>query len=185
VPVAQGGTISSYPYGSIDPIFPSLPRDAATVSPVEMYFSPLPPQLHDMLRELALRVLGGEISPETATNLFYSTIERDPCRWLTLPEEFVAPPELWVRAVGRKDGRAARCSCWFTAPMWNVNLYLLTSASLAAAVRKILRGEVREKGVMAAETAFEPQPFFDEVVTVLPEPPPDGRLIDESFEWLL
>ena len=37
-----------------------LPRDLSTVSPVEMWFSPLPPQLHDVLREHALRVLGGE-----------------------------------------------------------------------------------------------------------------------------
>jgi hypothetical protein len=68
--------------------------------------------------------------------------------------------------------------------MWNVGEYLLTSVALAIAVRKILRGEIRERGVMHAETAFEPLPFFDEVVAVLPEPPPDGRLIDESFEWL-
>jgi hypothetical protein len=55
---------------------------------------------------------------------------------------------------------------------------------LAVAVRKILRGEIRERGVMTAETAFEPQSFFDEVAAVLPEPPPDGKLIHESFEWL-
>jgi len=37
---------------------------------------------------------------------------------------------------------------------------------------------------MTAETTFEPQSFFDEVVAVLPEPPADGKLIGESFEWL-
>jgi hypothetical protein len=37
---------------------------------------------------------------------------------------------------------------------------------------------------MTAETAFEPLPFFDEVVALLPEPPPDGKLIGESFDWL-
>jgi hypothetical protein len=68
--------------------------------------------------------------------------------------------------------------------MWNVGGYFLTSVALAVAVRKILRGEIRERGVMTAETAFEPLSFFDEVVAVLPDPPPDGRLIDESFEWL-
>ena len=184
VPLTQGGTTTSYPYASGDPLFPSLPCDLSTVSPVEMYFSPLPPQLHALLREHALRVLGGNIDSDTATNSFYDTIESDPHRWLTLPDDFVAPPELWVRAVGRKEGRAARCSCWFTAPMWNVGGYFLTGVALAVAVRKVLRGEIRERGVMTAETAFEPLPFLDEVVALMPNPPPDGKLIGESFEWL-
>jgi hypothetical protein len=61
---------------------------------------------------------------------------------------------------------------------------LLTSVPLVVAALQILRGEIQERGVMAAETAFEPQPFFDEVAAVLPEPPLDGRLIGESLEWL-
>ena len=68
--------------------------------------------------------------------------------------------------------------------MWNVGGWFLTSVALAVAVRKILRGEIRERGVMTAETAFEPLSFFDEVAAVLPEPRLDGRLIGESFEWL-
>jgi hypothetical protein len=184
VPLTQGGTITSYPFASSNPLFGSLPRDLSTVSPVEMFFSPLPPQLHDVLREHALRVLEGNIDSETATNSFYDTVESDPHRWLTLPDDFVPIPKLWARAVGRKEGRAARCSCWFTAPMWNAGGYFLTSVALAVAVRKILRGEIRERGVMAAETAFEPLPFLDEVVSLIPDPPPDGKLIRESFEWL-
>ncbi len=184
VPLTQGGTITAYPYLSGDPLFPSLPRDLSNVSPVEMMFSPLPPQLHDVLREHALRVLGGDIDPETATNSFYDTVESDPHRWLTLPDDFVPTPKMWVRAVGRKEGRAARCSCWFTAPVWNMGGWFLTSVALAVAVRKILRGEIRERGVMTAETAFEPLPFLDEVASLIPDSLPDGKLIGESFEWL-
>ncbi|GAG66308.1 unnamed protein product [marine sediment metagenome] len=184
VPLTQGGTITSYPYFSGDPLFPSLPCDLSTVSPVEIWFSPLPPQLHDLLREHALRVLGGNIDSDTATNSFYDTVESDPHRWLTLPDDFVPIPKMWVRAVGRKEGRAARCSCWFTAPMWNVGMYFLTSVALAVAVRKILHGEIRERGVMTAETAFEPLPFLDEVASLMPDSLPDGKLIGESFEWL-
>jgi hypothetical protein len=139
VPLPQGGTIASYPYASSDPLWGSLPRDLSTVSPVEMFFSPLPPQLHDLLREHALRVLEDNIDPDTATNSFYDTIDSDPHRWLTLTGDFVPTPKLWARAVGRKEGRAARCTCWFTAPMWNVGGYFLTSVALAVAVRKILR----------------------------------------------
>jgi len=184
VPMTQGGTITSYPYASSDPLFGSLPRDLSTVSPVEMFFSPFPPQLHDVLREHALRVLGGDIDSETATNSFYDTVESDPHRWLTLPDDFVPIPRMWARAVGRKEGRAARCSCWLTAPMWNMGGYFLTSVALAVAVCKILRGEIRERGVMTAETAFEPLPFLNEVASLILDSLPDGKLIDESFEWL-
>jgi hypothetical protein len=184
VPQTQGGTITAYPYASGDPLWGALPRDLSTVSPVEMFFSPLPPQLHDVLREHALRVLAGDVDSETATNSFYETAESDPHRWLTLPDDYTPLPKLWARAVGRKEGRAARCSCWFTAPMWNVGGYFLTSVALAVAVRKILRGEIQERGVMTAETAFEPLPFLDEVVSLIPDPPPDGKMIGESFDWL-
>ena len=184
VPLPQGGTITSYPYVSGDPLWGSLSPGLSRVPPVEVWLSPLPPQLHDLLREQALRVLGGHIDSDTAVSSFYDTIERDPHRWLTLPDAFVATARLWVTAVGRKKGRAARHSCWFTPAMWEVGGYFLTSVPLAIAVLKVLRGEIRERGVMTAETAFEPLSFFDEVAAVLPEPPPDGRLIGESFEWL-
>lgn len=184
IPQSHGSTIIAYPYLSTDPLFGSLPRDLARVSPVEMLFSPLPPQLYNVLRELSLRVLEGNIDPDAALVSFIDTAESDPHRFLTLPDDFVPIPKTWARAVGRKEGRAARFSCWLTAPMWDVGGYFLTSVALVVAVRKILRGEIRERGVMTAETAFEPQSFFDEVVAVLPEPPPDGKLIGESFEWL-
>ena len=184
VPLPQGGTITTYPYLSSAPLFGSLPRDLARVSPVEMLFSPLPPQLYDVLRELSLRVLEGTIDTDAAIDSFLDTAKSDPPRWLTLPDDFVPIPKTWARAVGRKEGRAARCSCWFTAPMWDVGGYFLTSVALAVAVRKILRGEIRERGVMTAETAFEPQSFFDEVASLMPDSLPDGKLIGESFEWL-
>jgi len=184
VPLFHGGTIIAYPYLSSDPLFRSLPSDLARVLPVEMLFSPLPPQLHDVLRKLSLRVLEGNIDPDAAIDSFIDTAKSDPHRFLTLPDNFVPIPKTWARAVGRKEGRAARFSCWLTAPMWDVGGYFLTSVALVVAVLKILRGEIRERGVMTAETAFEPQSFFDEVVAVLPEPPPDGKLLGESFEWL-
>ncbi len=184
VPQVRGGTTTSYPYYSGDPVFPSLPRDLSSVPPVEILFSPLPPQLHDLLRERSLAVLDGSTDPETATGSFYDTVESDPHRWLTLPDDFVPPLKMWVRAVGRKGDRAARCSCWFTAPMWDVGGYLLTSVALVVAVRRVLLGETRQRGVMTAEAAFEPLPFLDEVASLMPDPPPDGRFIDESFEWL-
>jgi saccharopine dehydrogenase-like NADP-dependent oxidoreductase len=118
VPLAQGGTTTSYPYLSGDDFWGMLPRDLSTVSPVEMWFSPLPPQPQDLLREQALRVLGENLDPDTAVSSFYDTIERDPHCWLTAPDDYMPPLQMWVRAVGRKEGRAARCTCWFAPAMW-------------------------------------------------------------------
>ena len=184
VPHLESGTITSHPYVSCDSFYGALPRDLSRLSPMELWFSPLPPQLHAVLREQALRMLEEDIDPDTVINSFYDTADSDPHRWLTLPDNYTPFPKIWARAVGRKEGRVSRCSCWFTAPMWGVGGYFLTSVALAVAALKILRGEIRERGVMTAETAFEPLPFLDEVASLLPEPPPDGKLIDESFEWL-
>jgi hypothetical protein len=184
IPLSQGGTGISHPYLSIAPLFGGLPNDLSRVPPVEMYFSPLPPQLHDLLREHSLRVLNGEMDSETATDAFLTAVDSDPHRWLTLPEDYVVPTALWVRAMGHKNDSAGCASCWFVPSMWNVEGWFLTSVSLTVAVRKILRGEVQKHGVMVAEKVFEPLPFFDEIIAVLPDPPPDGRLIDESFDWL-
>jgi len=185
VPLPQGGTVTAYPYGNWDPLFASLPDDLSKAPPVQAYFTPFPPQLHDLYREKALRVAAGDVDPETAVSAFYETVEADPDRWLTVTDDFDEFPLEWVTAVGRKEGRAARYNCWLVPAMWiEGNTRLHTSAPLAVAVLKILRGENQERGVMTAEKAFEPVPFFDEVASLLPEPPPDGKLIGESFEWL-
>jgi hypothetical protein len=42
----------------------------------------------------------------------------------------------------------------------------------------------RRRGMMTSVKTFEPLSFFDEVAAVLPDPPPDGKLIDDSIEWL-
>ena len=184
VPLPQGGTATAYAYAGGDPLFGSLSPGASRVPPAEILFSPFPPQLHNLLREQALRVLGGEIDAEAATDAFYETVQSDPHRWLTLADEVIPMPKMWVSAVGHKAGRAAWCSCWLTPAMWNVGGYFLTSVSLAVAARKILRGELRERGVLTAEKAFEPLPFLDEAASLIPDLLPDGRMIGESFEWL-
>ena len=184
VPLPNSGTVTAYPYVSAGDYWGVLPHDLASALPVEVVFSPFPPQTHELLRDQALRILEGHIDTDTAVDFFYNTIENDPHHWLTLPDDFVRIPKMWVRAVGRKDGRTARSTCWFTSAMWNVGGYFLTSVALAAAVRKILRGETNQRGVMKAETAFDPLSFFDEVITLLPDHLPDGKMIGESFEWL-
>ena len=184
VPMANGGTITAYPYISVDPIYGSLPSDTSRINPVEMQFSPLPPQFHYLLRDISLRLLAGEINPDTATSLFYDTVESDPHRWLSTTKDFRPTAKMWTRAIGHKEGRAARCSCWLTASSWDLQSYFLTSVALAIAVLKILRGEIRSPGVITAEKAFEPISFLDDVGSLLAEDLTDDKFIDKSFEWL-
>jgi len=119
-------------------------------------------------------MLQENIEPDAAISSFYDTAESDPQRWLTLPADFVPTPKLWVRAVGHKEGRAARCSCWFTDLTWQVGGYAILGATLAVAVHKILCGEMQQRGVMTAETAFDPLPFFDGLAGVVSSIPRSG-----------
>ena len=184
-PLPGGGTVTAYPYGSYDPLWDSLPHDLSRAQPVQVWLSPFPPQLHDLFREQTFRSATGNLDPETAVSSFYETVEHDPSRWLTVADDFVAFPPDWVTAVGSKEGRAARYSCWLVPAMWiDRNSRLVVGAPLAVAALRILRGEVRERGVTTAETAFDPLPFFDEVASMMPDSPPDGRLIGESLDWL-
>ena len=90
-----------------------------------------------------------------------------------------------VSAVGIKEGRAARYSCWLLPSMWIAqNAQHVTSGPLTVAVLKILRGEITEKGVSTAEKIFDPLPFLNEVASILPEPSSGGTFLGESFEWL-
>ena len=127
----------------------------------------------------------GEVDAETAVSSLFETVESDPDRWLTLPDDFVPLPLDWVAAVGRKEGRAARYNCWLAPDVCTErNGLFLTSVRLVVAALRILRGEMLERGVMHAETTFGPMPFFDEVAPLLPDAPSNGRLIDESLQWL-
>ena len=184
IPLPSGGTVTGYPYRSFPPVWGNLPRDLGEVPPVEVWFSPFPPQLHDLLRGQALRVSAGEVDAETAVSSLFEAVERDPSRWLTLPDDFVPFSLDSVTAVGRKDGHAARYDCWLAPDVCTErNGSYFTSVPLVVAALRILRGEMRE-GVMHAQTTFDPMPFLDEVAPLLPDAPPSGRLIGESLQWL-
>lgn len=184
VPLAKGGRARLHPYMSGDDYWGMLPTDLSMISPVEMSFGPFPPQLNAVLQKQALDVLEGVIEAETAINTFFNTIESDPQHWLTVPDNYIVPSKLWISALGRRDGRAARFEAWFTMPMWNVNGYFLTSVALVAAVRKLILGEVGEKGVLTAEKAFKPLAFLDEVAALIPDLLPKGEIINRSFDWM-
>ena len=65
----------------------------------------------------------------------------------------------------------------------DVSSHMGTVFGFVAALR-ILRGDVSVRGVLPPVACFEPLPFFDGVVSLMPEPPSAGNLIEETFEWL-
>ena len=184
IPLPQGSRILAFPYASHDPFWEALPTALGSVPPVEIFFTPLPPKLHELLRAHALRVLAHELNAGSATAAFYETLEADPRRLLALPNDFAPPPALWVEAVGEKNGRATRSSCWFAPGMWQAGGYFLTSLALVVAALKILRGDLAENGIMTAEKAFDPLPFLDEAAVHIPKILPSGQLSHQSLTRL-
>ena len=184
IPQVEGNTIKAYPFISTEDIWGTLPRDLGKSLPVMVCFSPFPPKFHDVIRKQSIAMLEGSIDAETAVNNMYEIAESDPNNYLALTDGSLNIPKMWVSVAGYKDGRAARNSCWFTAPMWNVGGYYLTSVVLALSAIKLLSGEIKVHGVIAAEDAFDTNTFFDDLAAMLPEVQSAEMLINESFEKL-
>jgi hypothetical protein len=180
----DGNPFPSYPYSSMDDMWGSLPQDLSATKPVELAFSPFPPQLDGLVRKLALHVIEGDISAKDAVSEFYKTVGQNPKYWLTAADDFIVPAKMWVTASGQKHGRIACSNCWLTSPMWNVGGYFLTSVALVVATLKIMRGEIRKQGVWEAEKVYEPLSFFDKVETFIPSLKAGEKMIGESFTWM-
>ena len=180
-PTPSGTVATEFPYASLEPYPWWLPSKFGAAPPAWLKFSPLPPQLHERLRELSLRVAAGELDTESGVSGLFDTVEADPERWLAVGSDY-DPPLLWVAGMGHKEGRALRIMCALSSVMWSEqNLFLTTGAPLAAAVFRALRGDATP-GISAPEDAFDPEGFFDEVSPLL-DPPPDGPLVGESTIW--
>jgi hypothetical protein len=174
ITLPEGGTATSYPWSSSQTI--TLPRYLPGIRSVSVVWGVPNPQLGELMFSVARHISSGEMSAKAATVSFLETIERDPDRWLNTPPGPLAAPRwiAWVVATGWRDGRRGRYTCW---PIkWG--------HPLTVAILRILRGEVSVRGVLPPEACFEPLPFFDKVVSMMPDPPPDRKLFDESFEWL-
>jgi hypothetical protein len=174
IALPKGGIANAYPWSSSQTI--TLPRYLPGIRSVSVVWGVPNPQLGELLFSTASQISSAKLSPKAATRSFLETIARDPGRWLETPPGPLAAArwDAWIVATGWKEGRRGRYMCWpvkFGQP------------HVVAALR-ILRGDVSERGVLPPEACFEPQPFFDEVMALMPDPPHDGKLLDESFEWL-
>ena len=174
ITLPEGGTATAYPTSVSQTI--TFPRYLPGVRNVSVVWGVPNPQLGELMYSVARRISRGEMSAKAATVSFLETIEKDPDRWLqTLPGPLAALRWIaWVVSTGWKDDRRGRYTCW----------PIRFGHPLTVAVLRILRGEVSVRGVLPPEACFEPQPFFDEMVALMPDLFPDGKLFEESFEWL-
>ena len=149
----NAGTVSAIPIGSTEPI--TIPRSNPEVRSVSILMALYPPQLRGLLQDQARRIARGESDAATATLAFLETIQSDPDRWLTNPTPISLNFGIMATATGKRRGRTVRYSCWPAGP-WES-----TAGALTEAAFRILRGEVRSRGVFAPEAAFDPLPFLE------------------------
>jgi saccharopine dehydrogenase-like NADP-dependent oxidoreductase len=174
IALPKGGIATAYPWSGSQAI--TLPRYLPGIRNVSVVLGVPNSHLADLMFSMARQISAGELTVEAATRSFLETIEKDPDHWLEAPPGPLSAArwEGWMVVTGWKEGRRGRYTYWPTkfAP-------LLVVAALC-----IMRGDVSVRGVLPPEACFEPQPFFDEMVSLMPDPPPDGKLFGECFEWL-
>jgi hypothetical protein len=128
---------------------------------------------------MAGQISSGKLTVKAATQSFLETIGKNLDYWLEAPPGPLSTAwwDIWIVVTGWKEGRRCRHIYVF----WPTEY---PYPPLVIAALRILRGDVSVRGVLPPEACFEPQPFFDGMVSLMPDPPPDGKWFGESFEWL-
>jgi hypothetical protein len=156
----------------------TVPRTLRDVRSVSTLVSVFPLQLNEIYCTLGRHVARGEPGKSDAAISFLESA--------TTPTEDAPPVPrgcesgwvTWVEALGTKHGRRTRYRCW------PVGDWATTTGPLAAAALTILRGEIRETGVLSPESCLEPMPFFAEVAKLEGVEPVAGASLGESIEDL-
>ena len=166
----------AYPYRGPEPI--TLPRRLPGIRSVSVLISMFPPGLNELHCALGRRIDRGELDESAAAVSFFEHMAALPDQSLAAPKGCESGWIDWVEAVGIMQGKRVRYKCW------PVGGWVGTSRPLATAALKILRSDVRAKGVLSPESCLDPMSFFAEVAQNAGVRLPDGRLLDESFEVL-
>jgi len=170
------GSADFFPIGGTEVV--TVPHFLKNVKSVSFMMSVYPSQVSDLYLNLAGRIRRREIDPGEATILFHEGVA------LRLKEKDASPswkqPKMLLRAVsqGKKDGRRMRYSCW---PSWN---WMGASSALSVAALRIMRGDIRDRGVLAPEACFDPMDFFQEAALSVSRDSGKRKLLMDSFEEL-
>ena len=150
VEMPPGRSVTAYPIRLSEAI--TLPRYLPGVRTVSTLFSLLPPRADALFRAQAQRITAGEIEASQAVLSLFEALAANPTRPGTPPWGASRPH------LGRGAGPQSRPPsplCLLADGKWAP-----TEAILAMAALKLLRGEIRARGVVPPEAIFEPIPFF-------------------------
>ena len=176
LPHPEGGTVRAYPACSAEPVtFPRYISGLKNVSTV-ISFSPFP--LNELAHQLASRIKAGEIDTREAALSFIETAGSDPDRWLTFTSKRDLELAVWISALGVKDGARTRYTI-----VQSID-WASTGGPLYNAARRLLKGRIKEHGVLPPEACIDPMPFMEEVASNVSGRQKGKKLFDESFEEL-
>ncbi len=176
VTLPSGPEVVAHPMGASEAI--ALPRSLPEVGSISVVISIYPPAVDALYCEIARRIARRELDESTGPMVLYERLVAEPERWLVGADRLGTDWVTWVEADGMKSGRHQRYrSSLNPALTW-------TSRPLATAALKILRGDIRSRGVMTPETCLDPMAFLEEVAQHAPELPLGSRLLEESVDRL-
>ena len=176
VTLPQGHEVTAHPVALPEPItVPRTLRDVRSVSCVVSFF---PPQLNEVYCALGRRIGRGELTESEAALSFFDTVTNPALDSPAVPAGCESGWVTWVEATGTRRGQQTRYRCW------PVGGWDTTTGALAAAALTILRGEIRQTGILSPESCLEPLPFFAEVAKLEGAEPADGALLGKAVEAL-
>jgi len=174
VTMPQGQEVTAIPVAIPEPI--TIPRALPGVKSVLSLYSMHPPQLHEVYCELGQRIARGELDESAAAISLFEHMAEQPKESLAAPKGCEGGWIDWVDAVGTRQGQRVRYKGWPSVD------WTSTSGPIAVAALRILRGDIRAKGVLSPESCIDPMPFFADVAQYGTEKPSDGKYLTESFE---
>jgi saccharopine dehydrogenase-like NADP-dependent oxidoreductase len=170
------GSAVFFPIGSPEAI--TIPHFLKNIDSASYMMRVSPPQVSDLYLSLADRIRRKEISTRDAAILFHEGVaakqreETAPLSWTEPKTSIIAV------ATGSKHGKRVRYSCR-PASGW-----IPASSSLTVGALRILRGEVKERGVLAPEACFDLTDFLQEASLLVSKDPQDKKMLMESLEEL-
>ncbi len=159
----------------------TLPRCVSGVKAVSDFGGLYPPHLNELLEDLSASITRGALTLRRAAELCSEKFEADSDRLLARSGE-EDQTGAYATAVGRKDGRPARCDVGFRG-CYESSIHG-TTVPLAVGALGILRGEVQDKGVLGLEQAFEPANCVRQIADYWLPRPADAPLLDEAITFL-
>ncbi len=167
------GDIPAVLVGSTETI--TMPRAVPELRDVHAFISWFPFQLNHHYAELGQKVNEGRMDLSKAALAFLDSIKIEFDRKQAVLPEYLGEFAIWAEAIGKKNGRSTRYSCW-PASGW-----ASTGTPLAVASLKILGGEIEKHGILAPESCLDPLPFFNEVARRVLKTDEPGKILNESW----